>query len=183
MPNRFGVLKSINIMQLEKEYLTVKEICNQYEISSRHVRRIINEFTNEYPKELIHKNKQNEWQIHHLMLSKFKPQRKRCNKYYALTIDPPLSLKVEEIHIMMKFVVDQMRDTKLEIHYVIEPKKENQRNHIHSYVLCSNKKKLLECIRLAFSGVSYKQTEIFDLNGWKSYMVNENNNNITTIKN
>jgi hypothetical protein len=82
----------------------------------------------------------------------------------------------------MEFVAKQMGETNLELNYVVEEKKKNNQNHVHCFVKCSNKKKLLQSIRLGFSKVSYHQSYIFDLASWKNY-ITKDNNNIKTIKN
>ncbi len=168
---------------LEKEYLTVNDISKQTDMSSRNVRRIINAIEKNHSKELIHKDNNQQWQIHHILMSKFKPQRKRLKKYYALTIDPTTAYSNEDIHKLMKYIVDNMETGSVELNYVIEKKKgSDQRNHIHAFVRCSNKKRLIELIRMAFSTVSYHTADVFDLYGWESYITKENNN-ITTLKN
>ena len=87
-----------------------------------------------------------------------------------------------EIEVILNFVLEQMRDIKLEINYVIEQKNKNGQNHIHCFVKCNNKKKLIQCFRLGFSQVSYHQSPIFDLESWKGY-VTKYNNEIKTLKN
>jgi hypothetical protein len=55
-----------------------------------------------------------------------------------------------------------------EINYVIEQKR--QTTKITSIALLNVAiKKLMQCIRLGFSKVSYCQPGIFDLYGWKQY--------------
>jgi hypothetical protein len=166
----------------QNEYLNVKEVSKKTQQSSRNVRRIINKIENEVSRELLYKNQDGQWNVHHLILHKFKPQRIRVNKYYALSFDPCNNYSEKEIHETMKYVVSQMSETELELNYVIESKQANARNHLHCYVKCPNKQKLIRCIRLAFSQVSYRQSGIFDLNGWKKY-ITEENKTITTLKN
>lgn len=167
---------------IKNEYMNVKEISQITLQSTRNVRRIIKKIESEVSKELLHQDNNSNWRIHHLLLSRFKPQRTRLNKYYALSIDPCYNFSETEIDEVMKFVFDQMSDNTLEINYVIEQKKANNQNHIHCYVKCSNKKKLMQCIRLGFSQVSYHQSPIFDLNGWKNY-ITKVNNTIKILKN
>ncbi|MBF2710009.1 hypothetical protein [Flavobacterium soyangense] len=167
---------------IQNEYKNVKEVSQLTSQSTRNVRRIIKRLEDEVGKELLHQDNNNMWMIHNLLLGRFKPQRIRTDKYYALSVDPCYNYSEKEIDEVMKFVMEQMSDKTTEINYVIEQKKANNQNHIHCYVKCSNKKKLMQCIRLGFSQVSYCQTGIFDLAGWKKY-ITKDNNNIKTIKN
>ena len=166
----------------QNEYLKVKEISSKYDMTARNVRRIISKIAENYSEVMLYKNKNNQWLIHSLLLPKFQPQRLRKSKYYALSIDPCYNYSDAEIVEIMEFVFSQMNDNKLEINYVIEQKKANSQNHIHCYVKCSNKKKLMQCIKLGFSKVSYHQSPIFDLNGWKNY-ITKDNNTIKILKN
>lgn len=167
---------------IQNEYLDVKTISKETNQSARNVRRIIKKIEYEVSTELLHQDKNNCWLIHRLLLGRFKPQRIRTNKYYALSIDPCHHYSESEINEILKFVFEQMKDDKLEINYVVEQKKANGQNHIHSYIKCDNKRKLLESIRLGFSTVSYKQTPVFDLEGWKRYITTDGSS-ITTLKN
>jgi hypothetical protein len=162
--------------------LTVKEISQKTELSTRHIRRIISQLSSEHTTDVLHKNNKDEWRVHHLLFSKFKPKRIRKCKYYALTIDPCRQHLEAEIHEIMKFVVGQMPDENLELNYVIEAKKATGINHIHCFIRCNNRKRLLEVIRMAFSEVSYKEAVMYDLNGWKSYITKENDKIITLNK-
>nr|WP_315142336.1 hypothetical protein [uncultured Flavobacterium sp.] len=167
---------------LKNEYLTVKDIADKYTMSTRNVRRIISTLENKCSEVTLHKDKNGHWQVHYLLVSNFKPQRIRRDKYYAVTIDPTYKYSVKDIDVIMKFVFDQLVGYNTEINYVVEQKKTNEHNHIHSYVKCSNKRKLINCFRLGFGQLSYHESVIFDLNGWKQYITKENNN-IKTLKN
>ncbi|WP_298221146.1 hypothetical protein [Flavobacterium sp.] len=166
----------------QNEYLTVKEISLKYDMSARNVRRIISNLTENCSEATLYKNKNHEWQVHHLLLPKFKPQRTRKNKYYALSIDPCANYTKSDINVVMKFVYEQMDNNMLELNYSVEQKKSNNQNHLHCYVKCSDKKKLIELLKLGFSRISYHESKIFDLDGWKQYISKEGNQ-ITTLKN
>lgn len=167
---------------IKNEYMSVKEVSKITQQSTRNVRRIIKRIEGEVNKELLHQDNNNNWRIHHLLLSRFKPQRIRVNKYYALSVDPCYQYSESEIDEILRFIVEQMGEINIELNYVIEQKKANNQNHVHCFVKCSNKKKLLQCIRLGFSQVSYHQSLIFDLASWKNY-ITKDNNNIKTLKN
>lgn len=167
---------------IKNEYMSVKEVSKITQQSTRNVRRTIKKIEGEVSKELLHQDNNSNWHIHHLLLVRFKLQRIRVNKYYALSIDPCCQYSECEIDEILRFIVDQMGEINLELNYVIEQKKANNQNHIHCYVKCSNKKRLMQCIRLGFSKVSYHESPIFDLNGWKNY-ITKDNNEIKTLKN
>jgi hypothetical protein len=166
------------------DYKTVVDVSKITEQSTRNVRRIINRIKDEVDSRLLFKDEENSvWNIHKDLLSKFKPQRIRANKYYALTIDPCVSYSEKDLHEIMKYVIELMDDVRTEIHYVVElKKKEPYLNHIHCFVKCTNKRKLIQNFRIAFSTVSYLQSAIFDLESWKGYITKENNE-IKTLKN
>lgn len=167
---------------IKDDYLNVKEVSLLTVQSTRNVRRIIKRIEIDVAKEMLYQDNNYNWWIHRQLLSRFKPQRIRANKYYALSVDPCYSYSKSEIEGIMEFVVKQMGETSIEINYVIEKKKANAQNHIHCFVRCNNKKKLLQSFRLGFSQVSYHQSPIFDLENWKGYITKENKN-ITTLKN
>lgn len=157
----------------KSEYLTVVEISKLHKVTTRNVRRVVNELTEEKTEELIYKDANNRWMVHRLLLPKFKPQRITKQKYYALTIDPSSNYNSIEIDGVMRFVVDRMQNPNIEINYVVEQKKANGNNHIHCFINCNQKTKLIENLRLGFSNISYHQTEIFDLTGWKNYITKD----------
>ncbi len=66
---------------IKNEYMSVKEVSEITQQSTRNVRRIIKRIEGEANKELLHQANNNNWRIHHLLLSRFKPQRIRVNKY------------------------------------------------------------------------------------------------------
>lgn len=166
---------------IEKEYLNVQEISKKFKVTSRNVRRIISELAKEKSEELLFKDSTNRWQVHRLLLPKFKPQRVRKQKFYALSIDPPNSYTTKEIDEIMEFVFTRMENQNLEINYVVEKKKSNGNYHLHCFINCNQRKKLIENLKLGFSAISYHQTEIFDLEGWKGY-ITKDGNLIKTIK-
>ncbi len=165
------------------DYKTVVDVSKITEQSTRNVRRIINRIKDEVDSNLLFKDEeQSVWNIHKDLLHKFKPQRIRANKFYALTIDPCVSYSEKDLDEIMKYVIELMGDAHTEIHYVVEQKKANNQNHIHCFVKCTNKRKLIQNFRIAFSNVSYLQSAIFDLESWKGYITKENNK-IKTLKN
>ena len=166
----------------QNEYLNVKEISILTVQSARNVRRIIKKLEGEVDKELLYQDDNKNWIISKILLKRFKLQRIRKDKYYALSVDPCSFYSVSDINEIMKFIYVQMDSNNLELNYVVEKKKANNQNHIHCYIKCSNKKKLIQCIRLGFSQVSYRQGPVFDLVGWKDY-IKKDGSQIITLKN
>jgi hypothetical protein len=166
------------------DYKTVVDVSNITYQSTRNVRRIIDRIKDEVDSNLLFKDEEfGTWKIHKDLMYKFKPQRIRANKFYALNIDPCDSYSAKDLHKIMKEVIDMMGDTSTEINYTIEKKKKEPfLNHLHCFVKCNNKRKLIQNFRIAFSKVSYHQSAIFDLESWKGYITKENNE-IKTLKN
>ena len=166
----------------EKEFLTVADVSKIHNVSKRNIRRIINNMVNTQQSNLLGKDPNGYWSIHRLLLPKFKPQRIRKQKYYALNIDPCYNYEEREIHEIMKFIVNYALDSEIELNYTIEKKKANGQNHIHCYCKCKNRKDLIQKIRIGFSKVSYHQAEIYDLEGWKDYITKDGGKITTVIK-
>jgi hypothetical protein len=164
------------------DYTTVQEVSKITQQSTRNVRRIINRIKDEVDSKYLFKDDNSIWKISKEILVQFRPQRIRENKFYALTIDPCVSYTDKDLHEIMKYVIELMGDVRTEIHYVVEQKKANNLNHIHCFVKCTNKRKLIQNFRIAFSTVSYLQSAIFDLESWKGYITKENNE-IKILKN
>jgi hypothetical protein len=158
------------------DYKTVVEVSKITQQSTRNVRRIIERIKEQVDSTKLFKDEEsNVWNIHPSILHKFKPQRIRTNKFYALTIDPCSVFSEQDLDKVMEYVVELMGEVETEIHYVVEKKKSNAQNHLHCFVKCSNKRKLIQNLRVAFSTLSYNQSAIFDLESWKSYITKENN--------
>ncbi len=168
---------------IENEYLTVRELSVKHNLTSRHIRRIITKFYNESgTKGLIIRNKNNHWLVHRVIEYRFQPKRKRKNKYYAVTIDPCHPYTVKEIDTIMNYLFEQLNSEDVEINYVVETKAANNQNHVHCYIKCTNRKKVIEAIKLGFSRVNYLESLIFDLEGWRNYITKQNKQIITLKK-
>jgi len=166
---------------IQKEYLTVNELSKLYKIGARNIRKIIEKILPTTNKNLLGKDSNNRWLIHHILWPKFKPTRIVEQQYYALTIDPPSSFTDSEIHEIMRFVLGRMEGPNLEINYAIGKKKANGKKHLHCFINCKQKRKLLENLRLGFSNMGYHEQDIYDLQGWKDY-IKRDGDKITTIK-
>ena len=110
------------------------------------------------------------------------PKKKVKSRYYALSVDLCRQYVEKDIHAVMQFVLDNMAGPNLEINYTIESKKANGQSHLHCYINCKQKRKLIENLQLGFSSISFKENDIYDLEGWKNY-ITKDGNPITTIKN
>lgn len=158
------------------DYKSVNEVSKLTQQSTRNVRRIIDGIKEQVDTTKLFKDEESHvWNIHPEILDKFKPQRIRTNKFYAMTIDPCAVFSEQDLDKVMKYVIELMGEVETEIHYVVEKKKSNAQNHLHCFVKCSNKRKLIQNLRLAFSTLSYHQSAIFDLESWKSYITKDNN--------
>lgn len=156
---------------MEKEYYTVADVNRKTNLSSKQIRNRILRFRKdgEY-NNMISKDSQGRWVIHRMILSRFKPERIRESKFYALTIDPVDCYSEKDLMSIMKFVVDDIPVKQIQISYTIEKKKSNGLNHIHLFTNCEKRKTLIQTLRIAFSKMSYKESNIFDSEGWESYI-------------
>ena len=166
---------------IKKEYLTVTELSNQYKLGARNIRKTIDKIKDNTTKELLYKDKNKRWLIHHILIPKFKPIKQLKTRYYALSVDLCRNYTESDIHAVMKFVCERMENPKIEINYTIEKKKANEHSHLHCFINCKQKRKLIENLRLGFSSISFKEDDIWDFEGWKQYITKEGNQ-ITTIK-
>lgn len=158
----------------KKEYYTVNEIGKYYQTTSRNVRRIIYNLKEDKNELLLRKNNNDNWEIHSLLLPNFKPQRKRKPKYYSLTIYPTENYSSKVIKEMMRFICTNSSELELEVNYTIEPSKNKAlHHHIHCYIRSDKKKELIKLIKESFYQMDYKETDIYDLEGWKNYITKE----------
>lgn len=159
---------------IKKEYLTVNDVSRHYKTTTRNVRRIIGNIKAETSTDMLNKNDNDIWQIHQLLLPKFKPQRKRESKFYALTIRPSEDFSEKVLDEMMRFIYNQLDDSDFEMNYTIECGKTNSLyNHIHCYVKTKRKRDLLKLFRECFYKLDYKQCSIYDLERWKQYITKD----------
>lgn len=167
---------------MKKEFLKVSEVSKIVGLTNRQIRNIIIELKEKDSyQNLLTKDSRGIWNIHKLILSKFKPRRIRKQKYYALTLDLGAKYSNSDIHNIIKYVCNNTKDENLEFNYTIEKKKSNQENHIHTFTNCNKKKLLLKNLKVGFSKLGYKQTDIYDLTNWKNY-ITKGGNKIIKIK-
>lgn len=166
----------------KKEYYNVAEVSKKHKISKRHIRNLIHQFKEENGYDnLLTKNQDGNWLIHHLILEKFNRQRKPKNKYYALTFDLGTYYDSKDINLIIEYVCNNSKDENLEFNYTIESKKSNGQNHIHAYTNCKKKQELLRNFKIGFSKIGYVESNIYDLENWKNY-ITKDGNKIITIK-
>ncbi len=152
------------------EYMTVKEISLKVNMTMRNVRKIIASLITEKSELMIHKDKNNSWQVHHLLIPHFQRKRNKKERFYALSIDPSCNHTEKEIDEVLKFALDEIDQIDLEFYYSIEQKVKGGKNHFHCYTNCRQKKKLITALKFGFSKMSYMESVIFDLEGWKNYI-------------
>lgn len=157
---------------ITNDYLKVAEIAKEKKITTRTVRNKIQKLIGVVGDSKILKDANNEYRIHKSILNKFEPERIHKTKHVAITIDPIFNYTTEDLKKIMVWVSDMVND-EVEINYSIEQKKANGNNHLHIYTEKSVSNKFLKCAKVAFPKMSYHQVEIYDLDGWKSYMAKE----------
>lgn len=165
------------------EYLSVAEIGKQNNMTTRNVRRIIKELSLEKNKHLLYKDKFNRWQVHQLLKHQFKRKRVRKQHFFALSFDVYPNYTEEDIKRIMLFIFNQVDDSSLELNYTVESKKANGQPHVHCYIKCTNKKvEVLKNLKLMFSGMSFHEQKIFDLERWRAYITKDGSPIITLKK-
>lgn len=104
---------------------------------------------------------------------------KRTADYWAINIDFK-NLSAQEITKCV-FTIDSILDENL--NFVIERKQKNGNLHLHSYIKGNEsltETKLHKLIVQYFKGFSFKIKPVFDLNGWRNYMLKCSTNIIQT---
>ena len=167
-------------MKVTEEYLRVSDIAKEKKITNRTVRNKIQKIVGFVGDNKIIRDKNNEYRVHKSLLNQFEPQRVHKTKHTAITIDPVYSYTDEDLKKIMNWILEMVND-EVEINYSIEKKKANGNNHLHIYTEKSVSNKFLKCAKIAFPKMSYHLAEIYDLEGWKSYMQKETK--IITLEN
>ncbi|WP_338357157.1 hypothetical protein [Yeosuana marina] len=158
----------------EKEYLSVAEIGMLNKMTTRNVRRIIGDLIKEKNELLIHKDNSNKWKVHQLLKNEFKRKRARKERYFALSFDAYRNYTVDDLHQIMEFVRDKINDPNLEINYTVERKKANGQPHVHSFIKVTNSKaEILKYLKLIFTGMSFHEQKVYDLERWKQYITKD----------
>lgn len=182
--NPYNIWYALKLNRMVKqEYLSVANIANQCNMTTRNVRRIINELSETKNKHLLHKDNYNRWQVHQLLKPKFKRQRNRKQPYFALSFKADKGYSSEDISKIIEYAFSQIDDHSLEINYVIEYKKANGQPHIHSYIKSMKKVEVLKILKLLFANLSFYESKIFDLPRWQQYITKEGSPIITLTKN
>jgi len=154
-------------------YLTVKQISELTNQSTRNVRRIIFDVLEEEGPAAIHKDGNLKWRVHEVVLHRFSPTRKKWAKRYRLTIHPHYNYPESEIRRRMKFILDNTQDDKLEINYSID-RMYGIISHLDCFVKCNSKKKLFESIHEVFPTSTCIRNDIYDFKDWSSYITLDN---------
>ena len=164
-------------MNKKKEYYTVKEVAKMVGLTSQSIRRRLTMITT--TKDQLYKL-DGQYYIHHLLVYRFK--RKRISNEFAYSLDFPKNYTDNNIHEIIRHIVDDFGSDEITITYTIEHKKKDQIPHIHAVVNTSNKRLFLKKLHILLGGQSYKVDAIYDKNNWISYMTKETKT-ITTINN
>lgn len=167
---------------IKNEYLTVAELGKQNKMTTRNVRKIINELSEHKGEELLFKDKNRRWRVHQLLKHKFKRKRGKTERYFAFSFDVYSNYSENDIKNIMRYVFNQVDDQDLEINYIVEYKKANGQPHIHSYIKSTSKKvEVLKNLKLIFSEMSFHEQTVYDLERWKKY-ITKDGSPIITIK-
>lgn len=167
----------------KKEYLSVTEISKLNGMTTRNVRRIINELLETKNEYLLRKDKLNRWEVHQLLKPHFKRKRKRKQNYFGFSFDVYKNYTLNDIKKTLEFAFQYSNDPELEIHYTVENKKANGQPHVHSFIKSTNKKsEVLRTLKLLFAHLSYHESKIFDLERWKQYITKDGSPIITLKK-
>ncbi len=167
----------------KQEYLSVAEIAANCTMTTRNVRRIINELTETTNKHLLYKDNYNRWRVHQLLKSKFKRKRSIKQPYFALSFKADIGYSSRDITRIIEYAFSQIDDLGLEINYVIEFKKANGQPHVHSYIKSTKKAEVLKTLKFLFANFSFYESKIFDLPRWQQYITKDGNPIITLKKN
>jgi hypothetical protein len=157
-----------------QEYFSVKELSQKTGLQKRTIIQRLNQLRGEKDESLLFKNKNGMWQIHQLLEKYFKRKKQSKNKWISYTIDPADShYSIEEIHKIMEIIFIDLWDFNLEMNYVIEKKKSNLMSHLHGYTNSKSRNRVFKAIRDRFPLSSVYIDNVYDLNGWKSYIQKE----------
>jgi hypothetical protein len=165
---------------ITNEYLRVDDIAKQQKITMKTVRNKIQKLIGLVPNGKIIKDNNDNWRIHYSIKEMFKPERVHKLKYTAFTIDPVYNYSYEDLLKIVSWINGNINENDFELNFSIEPKKANNRLHLHFYFKKSVSGKFLKSAKLAFHDMNYHSTEIYDLDGWKNYISKENK--IITLK-
>ncbi len=160
---------------MNKEYYYTNEIASLKKMTTRNVRIIINRLKEEKGSWLIHKDRNNCWKVHHLLLPSFNKVRQKTSRYLSINFDLPKTYKRNEITDAMESILNEDLET-LTLYHTVERKKANGIYHIHGFFdKRIGKRKVLKAIRDSFGSVAHKTDEIYDLERWKKYITKDGN--------
>ncbi|VXB18603.1 conserved hypothetical protein [Flavobacterium sp. 9AF] len=158
---------------ITNDYLRVAEVAKEKNITTRTVRNKIKKLIGVVGDNKIIRESNEEYRIHKSIINMFEPERVHQIKYSAITIDPIFKYTVEDLKKIMDWIMELINEDEVEINYSIEQKKANGNNHLHIYTEKSVSTKFLKCAKFAIPKMSYHIAEVYDLEGWKSYMQKE----------
>jgi len=156
--------------EYDNQYLTVKQISELTNQSTSNVRKIILDIMGDLGACNIHKDGNLKWRVHKGNLPSFASTRKKWTKRYGFTIYPYYTYSKSETHRIMKFVLDNTKDDKLEMTYTIVAVDEAAVAQLHCFVKSNARKKLLKSIHEGFPRATCIRDDIFDFNDWRNYI-------------
>lgn len=165
---------------ITNDYLKVAEIAKEKNVTTKTVRNKIKKLIGLVGDNKIIKGTNDEYRIHRSILNKFEPLRVHQTKYTAVTINPVFNYSVEDLIKIMDWILELINEDELQVNYCIEQKKANGLNHLHIYIEKKICNKFLKSAKFALPKMSYYVSDVYDLNGWISYMSKETK--IITLK-
>ncbi|WP_264552987.1 hypothetical protein [Flavobacterium sp. N2038] len=151
---------------MQNEYYNTTQISNLTELDPRQILYIIKQINT--TNDLLFKNKRGEYQIHRLLLPRFKKSENKRIKHFAYSTDLPKGYTEKQLVDLMKYVLSLCKDyTRIELS--IEQKNKNGELHIHSILSTKNKTDYIRNMALVFGSHSYKCSKLFDRQNWVSY--------------
>ncbi len=167
-------------MEINDNYLTVTDLSRIHGLGERQIRKMIDKIKPTTTPQLIWKDANNRYMVHPILTSRFKRVRKPVQKYYALTVSPSYEYTEKDLHQIMDYVIRKMEGA-VEVNYTVETNKTDNRNHLHCYINCNQRRNLMRLIKEGLDKINFCSKHIHDLEKWRQYMT-KSGGKITTLK-
>lgn len=149
-----------------KEYYTTTEVAIKHNIDVKTVQKRIKELSKS---SLIEKDNSGRWLVHHLALPKFKVAKE--SEFKAITIDTECDYSYKDLSEVIYNIFARMSG-EITLNFTIETKRKDAKPHIHCYLQTEHAKRFIEHLK-HFVDCDYLMKDVFDLDGWKSYISKE----------
>lgn len=183
-PANNNFLKTIKMEQKQDkvhyEYKTTNEVSELFNLTPKRITQIAQKLikTGEVrSKQLLGKDRNGHWYIHHSIVNKFKQKNKKHLSEYAFTIDPCSRYFTQnDLQKIVEYVTVKMRDRQpdFRISYTIEAKTSGSKNlHIHGYTNAQNTKHLKKEFKDCFVLADIDMRKMYNKEGWEKYITKE----------